>query len=91
MWDLGSLTRDGTHSSCIGRRSLNHWTTKEVPVVALNLFLSRKTEIRSCVQLCGRVKRKEGVTIKASMKEFLHGNGTVLYVDCHGGYTNLYM
>ena len=62
MWDLGSLTRDGTHTPCIGRRSLNHWTTREVPVIALNLFLSRKTEIGSRVQLCERVRRKEGVT-----------------------------
>ena len=61
MWGFGSLTRDGTHTPCIGRRSLNHWTTREVPV-ALNLFLSRKTEIRSRVQLCGRVRRKESVT-----------------------------
>ena len=27
MWDLISLTRDGTHVPCI----LNHWTTREVP------------------------------------------------------------
>ena len=26
-----SLTRDGTHVSCIGRRILYHWTTREVP------------------------------------------------------------
>ena len=31
MWDLSSLTRDGTHTPCIGRRSLNHWTAREVP------------------------------------------------------------
>ena len=31
MWDLSSLTRDRTHTPCIGRRSLNHWTTREVP------------------------------------------------------------
>ena len=31
MWDLGSLTRDRTRTPCIGRRSLNHWTTKKVP------------------------------------------------------------
>ena len=31
MWDLSSLTRDQTCTLCIGRWSLNHWTTKEVP------------------------------------------------------------
>ena len=31
MWDLGSLTRDGTHVPCIARWILNHWTTREVP------------------------------------------------------------
>ena len=27
MWDLSCLTRDWTHTPCMGRRSLNHWTT----------------------------------------------------------------
>ena len=31
MWDLSSPTRDRTRTSCIGRRSLNHWTAREVP------------------------------------------------------------
>ena len=31
MWDLSSLTRDRTCTPCIGRRSLNHWTAREVP------------------------------------------------------------
>ena len=31
MWDLSFQTRDGTCTSCIGRRSLNHWTTREIP------------------------------------------------------------
>ena len=30
-WDLRSLTRDGTCVPCIGRRILNHWTTREAP------------------------------------------------------------
>ena len=33
MWDLNSLTRDRTHTPCIGRQSLNHWTAKEVPLI----------------------------------------------------------
>ena len=32
MWDLSSLTRDRTRTSCIGRGSLNRWTTREVPM-----------------------------------------------------------
>ena len=31
MWDLSSLTRDGTHIPCIARWILNHWTPREVP------------------------------------------------------------
>ena len=31
MWDLSSLTRDHTHTPCIGRQSLNPWTTVEGP------------------------------------------------------------
>lgn len=31
MWDLSSPIRDGTIIPCIGRQSLKHWTTKEVP------------------------------------------------------------
>ena len=33
MWDLSSLTRDWTHVPCIGRWILNHWTTREVPII----------------------------------------------------------
>ena len=31
MWDPSSPTRDRTRTPCIGRWSLNHWTTREVP------------------------------------------------------------
>ena len=30
MWNLCSLTRDRTHTPCIGRWSLDHWITTEV-------------------------------------------------------------
>ena len=33
MWDLSSLTRYHTHVPCIGKRILNHWTTREVPIM----------------------------------------------------------
>ena len=36
MWDLSSPTRDQTHIPCIGRRILNHWTTREL--LRLGLF-----------------------------------------------------
>ena len=31
MWDPSFPTRDQTPSPCIGKWSLNHWTTKEIP------------------------------------------------------------
>ena len=36
MWDLSSLSRDWTPVFCIGRQTLNHWTTREVPLVFLS-------------------------------------------------------
>ena len=33
MWDLSSLARDGTHILCLERQILNHWTTREVPIL----------------------------------------------------------
>ena len=33
MWDLSSSTRDQTRTPCIGRRSPNYWTAREVPVL----------------------------------------------------------
>ena len=36
MWHVGSCwTRDQTRVRCIGRRILNHWTTREVPIKTL--------------------------------------------------------
>ena len=31
MWDLSFPTKHWTHTPCIGRQSLKHWTTREVP------------------------------------------------------------
>ena len=36
-WDLSSLTRDQTRTPCIGRQSLNHWTTRKVPILIFTL------------------------------------------------------
>ena len=35
LGDVSSLTRDGTCTPCVGRRSLNHWTTKAVTLNTL--------------------------------------------------------
>ena len=48
MWDLSSLTRDPTHTPCIGRQSLNHWTTREVPV-CFCLFNWSIVDLQCCV------------------------------------------
>ena len=53
MWDLSSPIRDGTCTLCIEARSLNHWTTREVPSVARfykkSLFLA--------LQIAGKTKQ----------------------------------
>ena len=41
MWDLSSLTRDWTRSRCIGRRSLNHWTAREVPHWCMTYWITK--------------------------------------------------
>ena len=33
MWDLNSLTKDQTCTLCTGRRSVNHWTARQVSIV----------------------------------------------------------
>ena len=35
MWDLSLPIRDRILTSYIRRRSLNHWTAREVPIVAI--------------------------------------------------------
>ena len=49
MWDLSSPTRDQTHTPCIGRRSLNHWTIREIP--PLVQLLPRTKSLSSCWSL----------------------------------------
>ena len=39
MWDLSSPSRDRTLIPCIGRKILNHWTTREFPLLLLLLAL----------------------------------------------------
>ena len=47
MWDLNSPTRDQTHTPCIGRQSLNHWTTREVPFFYFRQHSSKNLRERS--------------------------------------------
>ena len=46
MWNLSSPTRDGSCVFCIGKCILNHWTTREVPLVWTSvvnfLFISQE-------------------------------------------------
>ena len=37
MWDLSCPINDQTCTTCIRRRSLNHWTTREVPPLVFNI------------------------------------------------------
>ena len=39
MWDLSFPIKDRTHTLCIGRRSLNHWTAREVSQISLFVCL----------------------------------------------------
>ena len=40
-WDLSSPTRDRTRTApCIGKRSLNHWTAREVPDLRIFMNIS---------------------------------------------------
>ena len=39
MWDFSSPTRDWTCIPCIGRWSLNHWSTKEIPTYFFWIYL----------------------------------------------------
>ena len=45
-WDYISLTRDRTGTLCIGRPSLNHWATREVPQLSFKSFYIKQTKQR---------------------------------------------
>ena len=50
MWDISFLTRGQTNTPYIGRRSLNHWTTREVLVICI-LDMKFATIISICSQM----------------------------------------
>ena len=52
-WDLSSLTRDRTHVPCIGRRILNHWTTREFLHILFHYGLSWDIEYSSLCYTVG--------------------------------------
>ncbi|XP_032467668.1 ras-related protein R-Ras isoform X1 [Phocoena sinus] len=60
MWSLSSPTRDGTWAPALTARSLNHWTTREVPGTSL--------ESRDLTPPCPtpQVPRSEASTFSAS-------------------------
>ena len=53
MWDLSSQIRDQTCIPCIGRQSLNHWTTRDI---LWNMFFKLQNPwvlvTQSCPTLC---------------------------------------
>lgn len=44
MWSLGSPTREGTHTVCIGRPSLNQGTTREVLIFDIDFYIVEQGE-----------------------------------------------
>ena len=50
MWDLSSLTRDRTCTPCIGRRSLNHPTAREV--LHFNILNVLNTHVNYVYRVC---------------------------------------
>jgi len=78
--DLSSLTRDQISTPWIGRRNLNHWTTREVPrLIAsyLHIFISRMgvdTDFRCCQGFPGDSVGKE-LACKAGELGSILGSG----------------
>ena len=47
MWDLSSLSRDGTCTPCIGRQGFNHWAAGEVALCSV-----LNSSLYTCTRLC---------------------------------------
>ena len=70
MWDLSSPTRDRTRTPCIGMRSLNHWTTREVPGCYYNVVTMGRSQMVVVEIACGIICQFLGlVRIDMSRKE----------------------
>ena len=63
MGDLSSQTRDWTHIPCIARWILNHWTTREVPVL-VTLDLHPQVPYR---RYCYSIKRSRSCFYESFM------------------------
>ena len=71
MLDLISPTRNQTRTPYIGRQSLNHWTTREVPLISLFsliLKLVAQMEIESTVQVQNTVGQYQLIFLKTRMQ-----------------------
>ena len=71
MLDLISSTRNQTRTPYIGRQSLNHWTTREVPLISLFsliLKLVAQMEIESTVQVQNTVGQYQLIFLKTRMQ-----------------------
>ena len=56
MWNLSSPTRDWTHTRCIGRWSLNHWTIREILIcIYLIAAAAAAKSHQSCPTLCNPI------------------------------------
>ena len=59
MWDLSSLTRDGTLIPCIGRQSPKYWTTREVLIQLCNsnVLCKMLCVLNCCVKELGKPRK----------------------------------
>ena len=51
IWDVSSPTMDQTCTPCIGRWSLNHWTTREVPTLGFRQASSLVLSPLACLEI----------------------------------------
>ena len=64
--DLSSPIRDRTRTPCIGRWSLNHWTTREVPLL---FSWTKITWVGYCCSLLGKWRGKKTSNVKVHLRE----------------------
>ena len=53
--DLSFLTRDQTCTPCIGRQSLSHWTTREVPRKILKVMQLMVFQISGTIYMLSQI------------------------------------
>ena len=82
MWDLSPLIRDRTHTPCIGRRSLNHWTAREVPLYFLKKQVSPSCVAGGNVKWCSHYRKEYESYFPLKIKHRL----TMWLSNCTSGY-----